>query len=266
MTFSMHSLASGSKGNVTYVQAGNTRLLIDAGLSGRRVTELLSAIQVLPESLDGILVTHEHNDHIQGVGVMARKYHVPIYANHGTWQAMARKVGEIPPWQRRVFDTGDDFYIGDFAVTPVAISHDAAEPVAFRLYYGARSVAVATDMGYISKGVMRSLQGADLMILESNHDPDMLKNNPCYPETLKRRILGRKGHLSNEACADALYALGEAGLRHVLLGHLSADNNTPALAMDTVESALKARGVQVGREICIDMTWQDRCSERYTIE
>lgn len=266
MHLSLCSLSSGSSGNVSFVAAGNTRLLVDAGLTGRRVIELLGGIGVLPETLGGILVTHEHVDHVRGVGVLARKFHLPIYANEQTFEAMYHTVGEIPPWQKRIFDTGEDFYVGDLAIMPFGISHDAAEPVGFRLYYGGRSVALATDMGVMPKKVIQQLAGADLVLIESNHDPELLRHNPHYPDRLKQRILGNKGHLSNMACADALTALGETGVRHALLGHLSHENNTPELAMGTVTEQLKSRGVVNGRDIYIDMTWRDRAGGMYTVE
>jgi phosphoribosyl 1,2-cyclic phosphodiesterase len=266
MNLSLCSLSSGSSGNVTYIAAGKTRLLVDAGLTGKRITELLGQIGVLPEMLNGILVTHEHVDHVRGVGVLARKYRIPVYANEKTWEAMYRQVGEVAPWQRRVFNTEEDFYVDDLAVMPFGISHDTVEPVAFRLFYGGRSVAVATDMGTATKKVIRNLEGADLVLLESNHDPLMVMNNTCYPYRLKQRILGNKGHLSNEDCALTLLKLGETGVRHALLGHLSRDNNTPQLAMDTVCASLHAHGVAVGRDIALDMTWRDRIGGTYTIE
>lgn len=266
MNLSLCSLASGSSGNTTYVAAGNTRLLVDAGLTGRRIIELLSGIGVLPETLNGILVTHEHIDHVKGVGVLARKFHIPIYANENTFEAMYKTVGEIPAWQRRYFDTGDDFYIGDLAVMPFAISHDAAEPVGFRLYFGGRSVAMATDMGIMPKKVIGQLAGTDLVLIESNHDADLVLQNAHYPQRLKQRILGNKGHLSNASCAQALLALGETGVRHALLGHLSHENNTPELAMSTVTDFLKDQGVLNGRDIYIGMTWRDHAGGIYTVE
>lgn len=266
MRLTLCSLCSGSTGNSTYVAAGNTRLLVDAGLTGKRIVELLGDIGVLPETLTGILVTHEHIDHIRGIGVLARKYRIPIYANERTFEAMYRVAGEIPPWQRRFFDTGEDFYLGDMAVMPFAISHDTVEPVAFRLHYGGRSVAVATDMGVITRKTIGELAGSDLVLLESNHDPELLRQNPRYPERLKRRILGSKGHLSNQACGEALLKLGETGVRHALLGHLSPENNTPEMAMGAVMEYLLSHGVQAGRDIHIDMTWRDHVGGIYTVE
>ncbi len=260
------SLNSGSNGNASYVAAGDTSLLIDAGLSGKAITGALDAIGVLPESLSGILVTHEHIDHIRGVGALSRKYRIPVYANEATWEKMHRVVGEIAPPLRRVFETDYDFYVGDLAVMPFAIPHDAAEPVAFRVYAGGRSVAVATDMGHVPKSALRQLAGADLVLLESNHDVEMLNHNERYSLHLKQRILGSRGHLSNVTCAETLMRLYETGVSKALLGHLSQDNNTPELAMRTVTETLSAQGLKPGRDVLLEMTWRDRVSGLYSIE
>ena len=260
------SLSSGSSGNATYIAAGDTRILIDAGLSGRTVTGALEKIGVLPESLSAILVTHEHIDHIKGVGVLSRKFRIPVYANERTWENMARTVGEIPVGLRRVFETENDFYVNDLGVRPIAVTHDTVDPVAFRVFGGGRSVAVATDMGAVSKRVIKQLAGVDLLLMESNHDVEMLKRNERYSASLKRRILGNRGHLSNDSCAIALMELYESGVRHALLGHLSQDNNTPELAMQTVTNALIDQGLKPGRDIFLEMTWRDRPSGFYTLE
>jgi len=260
------SLSSGSSGNATYISAGNTRILIDAGLSGKTVIASLNSIGVLPESLNAILVTHEHIDHIKGVGILSRKFHIPVYANENTWVGMTRIVGEIPIGMRRIFQTDQDFYVDDLAVMPIAIQHDSAEPVSFRVYAGSRSVAVATDMGIMSKQVINQLAGVDLLLLESNHDIEMLRQNIRYSEALKRRILGNRGHLSNDSCSIALMALYETGVKHALLGHLSNDNNTPELAMYAVSAALAEHGLKPGSDIFLEMTWRDRPSGFYTLE
>lgn len=266
MKLSICSLNSGSNGNATYIAAGNTRLLVDAGLPGRSITQALEQIDVLPETLGGILVTHEHSDHIKGVGVLARKYRIPVYANEATWQKMHRIVGELPAHLRRVFETENDFHIGDINVLPIPIPHDTVEPVAFRLFAGSRSVAVATDMGRVTKKILKHLSGSDLVLLESNHDPEMLLHNARYPLVLKQRIMGGRGHLSNMVCAQALMGLYESGVRHALLGHLSHDNNTPELALTTVTEELKRQGLKPGLDIRLDMTYRDRVGGFYTLE
>lgn len=262
------SLNSGSNGNATYIAAGDTRLLVDAGLPGLAIGKRLAQIQVLPETISGILITHEHSDHITGAGVLSRKYRIPIYANEATWQtnAMRRLVGEVPPGLRRVFESDSEFYIGNLGVHAISISHDTAEPVAFLLFAGNRSAAVATDMGRVPKSVLRALAGTDLLLLESNHDPEMLRNNLRYPEYLKQRILGARGHLSNQDAAFTLMALYETGVRHAMLGHLSHDNNTPELALQTATAELERQGLRPGKDIRLDMAWRDRAGGMYTLE
>ena len=262
------SLNSGSNGNVSYIASGNTRILVDAGLNGSTITSKLAQIDVLPETINAILITHEHSDHIAGAGILSRRFRIPVYANEATWQtsAMKRHVGEVPPGLRRVFETGNDFFIGDLGILPIAIPHDTVEPMAFRVFSGKRSVSVATDMGRVPKAVMRAISGSDLVLLESNHDPDMVLHNARYPQFLKQRILGSLGHLSNQTCAETLIDLYETGVKHALLGHLSHDNNTPELALATVTETLQRQGLNPGQNILLDMTWRDRLSGYYTLE
>ena len=258
-------LFSGSSGNAIYMAAKDTRILIDAGLPGRTVENALKQIGVAPDTLSAIVVTHEHSDHTRGVGILSRKYHIPVYANERTFNAMARQVGEIEPRNRRFFQTGEDFYIGDLDLCPFSIPHDAAEPVGYRVYAGGRSAAVATDMGFMRKNVFQTLAGTDVLLLESNHDPELLRQNPHYSTYLKQRILSSHGHLSNEASARALLELYGTGVRQVLLGHLSGENNTPELAMNTALEALERAGVTVNEEIGLGIAWRDRVSTRFDI-
>ena len=258
-------LYSGSSGNCTYVSDGKTGILIDAGLSGKQIIDALSLIGVLPETLSGIVITHEHSDHVKGAGILSRRFHVPLYANEGTWQGMARLVGQIPAGLNRTFETGRDFYVDGLAVHPFAIPHDANDPVGFRVYAGARSVATATDMGYVRKEVLEELRSADMVLFESNHDPDMLRQNPHYTSALKQRILGRRGHLSNEDCGHGICALAERDVRHVVLGHLSGENNTPELAMDTSLSILTREGITPNEDISLYMAWRDHVGQVYSI-
>lgn len=259
-------LFSGSSGNAAFVEAGNTRILVDAGLSGKAIVEALSAVKVLPETLSGIVITHEHSDHVKGAGILSRKYRIPIYANEQTWNAMAKQIGDVWPGQRRIFETDADFYIGDLGISTFSIPHDAAGPVGYRIFAGGHSVATATDMGYLTKDVLKRISGSDIVLLESNHDPDMLMQNPHYSAALKKRILGRLGHLSNESCAQGILKLAETGVRNVVLGHLSAENNTPELAMDTAVRAAEEAGLVLGRDLHIDMAWRDRVSNQYVME
>lgn len=259
-------LYSGSSGNALFVQAGRTRVLIDAGLSGKTITQALEQIGVAPESLDAILITHEHSDHIKGAGVLSRRFHLPVYATAATWQAMETMVGTLPYQVRYEFEPDDEFYIGDLGVNPFVIPHDAAGPVGYRLYNGPVSLSTCTDLGYFASSVLDRVAGSDLVLLESNHDPDMLRANPHYPLALKQRILGRKGHLSNDSCAEALGKLVETGVRQVVLGHLSGENNLPELAYDTACQHLTSLGIIPGEDVQVDMAWRDKVGKVYTLE
>jgi len=265
MKITFCSLFSGSSGNAVYIGAGDTHLLVDAGLPGKAVSEALLSIGVLPETLSAILVTHEHADHVKGVGVLSRKHRIPVYANARTWEAMERHVGNIAPGCRRMFDSGDAFYINNVSILPYSISHDAAEPVGYRIDYGGHSVATATDMGIFTKRVLSTLSGVDLLLLESNYDPDMLRENEHYSQRLKARIQSRYGHLSNSACAGAIYQLQRTGVQNIVLGHLSNENNTPELALQTVCALLTEYGLCVGEDVRVGMAWRDRVGDRYEI-
>ncbi len=258
-------LFSGSSGNALYVASERTRILIDAGLPGKAVVDALTQIGVNPASLSAILITHEHSDHVRGAGILSRKFDLPIYATPGTWYAMERAIGPVSQRNRREFYPDTDFYVDEIGVTPFLIPHDAAEPVGYRLSHSTFSVATATDMGIVRKNVLEQLAGVDLLLLESNHDPEMLRHNPHYSQTLKKRILGNKGHLSNEACAEAVLALCNTGVRHVVLGHLSAENNLPELAYSTTCRALSDAGLICGQDVTVDMAWRDRVGNIYVI-
>lgn len=258
-------LFSGSSGNALFCQYGNTRLLIDAGKPGRQIEEALRSIGVDPATLSGVLITHEHSDHIHGAGIISRKYHLPLFATSGTWAAMAGKIGKIAPEFRQEIQAGRDFYLGEIGVAPFPIPHDAADPVGFRLYGGSLSIATATDLGHFSRFVYDQIAGSDLILLESNHDPDMLRANPHYNMQLKTRILGDHGHLSNEACSEALVHLIAAGTGTVLLGHLSGENNTPELARQVSIQALAREGIQPGRDVQLDVALRDHTGPVYTI-
>ena len=259
-------LFSGSSGNALFCQYGKTRLLIDAGKSGKTIEDALGTIGADIRTLSGVLVTHEHSDHIYGIGVMARKYGLPLYATRATWLAMEGKVGKIPPELRREIRAGQDFYLGDIGVSPFSIPHDAADPVGYRLWGGNQSVSTATDLGWFSPEVCDRVAGSTLVLLESNHDPDMLKANPHYSAALKERILGRKGHLSNESCAEALLRLIHAGTADVILGHLSGENNTPLLARNVTSKALEREGIRPGEDVLVDVALRDRVGRVYELK
>lgn len=257
-------LFSGSSGNAIYIRMGETRMLVDAGLSGRRMECEMAKLAVDPASLDALLITHEHSDHIAGAGVMARRYNLPVYATEGTWRAIGAKIGKIAPPLRRVIEPGQDFYIGAVNVMPFAIPHDAAQPVGYTFESGGMKTAVATDLGHLSARWLDPLYDCDLLLLESNHDVDMLKAGP-YPYDLKRRILGARGHLSNEDAALAAVELFNHGVKHIILGHLSGENNFPELAWQTVASVLEMHEIYPGEDIGLDVARRDSLSGMYCL-
>ena len=259
-------LYSGSSGNCTYIESGETAILIDAGLTGKAIENALSQIGADIGRIRGIVVTHEHSDHVKGIGVLSRRYRLPVYCTAATWRAMPGQVGVIPSELRREFIAGEDFFIGGMSFSPFSIPHDAVDPVGFRVWADGYSVSVATDMGYMRKQVMEALAGSDLILLESNYDPDMLSVNLHYSANLKQRIRGRRGHLSNDDCACAVLDLFDTGCRHVILGHMSGENNTPELALETVKQAAAARGLRPGRDITLDLAWRDRVGSVYTLQ
>ena len=203
--FSFCTLFSGSSGNAAVLRTEGGALLIDCGMSGRQVLSALQTAQIDPAELRAVLVTHEHSDHVKGVGVISRKLNLPVYATAGTWEGMAGAVGELPAAHRVLVEPGESFFMLDgLEVNPFSIPHDANEPVGYRIYLpGGSSIAVATDLGFFSETVRDAVLGAEVVLLESNHDPEMLKQNPHYPAALKSRILGRKGHPSNGSSASA---------------------------------------------------------------
>jgi len=233
-------LGSGSAGNSAYLEAGQTRLLIDAGLSGRQIRHRLLSIGRTPEVLSGILVSHEHSDHIQGLTTLAAKLGIPVYCNRQTRLGIEAALGI--QGQFRIFDTGAAFEVGEVAVETFSVPHDAADPVGFLVRTAGGNIGFVTDLGHATKLVLQRARPAHLLVLESNHDIEMLQNDFRRPWSLKQRILSRHGHLSNSAAAEALRELITAETRHVCLAHLSRDCNRPELALAAAQQCLQALG------------------------
>lgn len=253
------SLASGSSGNITYIESDTTKLLVDCGLSGKKTTQLLESIGRRPEDLDAILVTHEHSDHIQGVGVLARKYGMDIYANDLTWRAMANKVGKIDLEQKHHFESGEIKTIGNIDIASFSVSHDAADPQFYTFEKDQKRFAILTDTGYVSDKMRGLLRNADAYLIEANHDLSMLRMG-SYPWSLKQRILSDKGHLSNEDGALAISEMLGDKTRQIYLGHLSRENNMKEIARESVENILYKKGTGVNEQFFLYDTDPDEAT------
>lgn len=249
----VHVLASGSTGNATFIEMGGTKLLVDAGISARRIKNSLAAINIAIGDIDGILVTHEHRDHINGLPTLIKQYKLPIYTRPATFQAMYCREklddGCCIPIQEHVL-------IGNLKINTFNISHDAADPVGFNIYGKGMKCTFATDLGFVTSSVQSAIDHSDVLILEANHDVGMLKNG-SYPRHLKQRILSNRGHLSNEDAAWALVRMKKQKHTKVLLAHLSEENNRPDIAEQTVNLIMERQGYDLASELEIQMTKPD---------
>jgi phosphoribosyl 1,2-cyclic phosphodiesterase len=239
-------LASGSRGNCAVVASTRTKILVDAGISGRETFKRLKSLGEDPRLLSAILVTHEHSDHVYGLATLAKKLKIPVFmtgTTHHTWaRAMRDQNGELPQLERfERFESGCSFQVGDIAVQPFTIPHDAADPVGFTFRGEGVKVGIATDLGYLPVSVRDHLRGCDVLIMESNHDLEMLRGGP-YPWSVKQRVMSRVGHLSNEALADFFANDYDNSATFVVLAHLSEQNNHPEIARRGAERVLAARG------------------------
>lgn len=256
-------LASGSKGNSTYIRAGKNSVLVDAGLSGKAIEARMNCLGLDPADLDALLVTHEHKDHIKSIGILSRRYKIPIYANDGTWGAAEADLGKIKAENKRVF-TGD-FLVGNLKFSPYSLSHDAAQPVGYTCQVENKKIVVATDTGLMSAEVIAKIKGADFYVLESNHDLEMLMTGK-YPYFLKNRIKGTEGHLSNDAAAALLPSLVADNFPTVVLAHLSEENNNPKVAYITVNNGLKEAGLEVGKDLHLECAAQAKTTSLFRID
>ena len=242
MSVHLTILGSGSSGNCAFLETGETRLLVDAGLSGRQIRNRLLSIGRTPENLNGILITHEHSDHIQGLVGLAVKLQIPIYCNRLTREAIERQLEVRLDF--RLFATGDSFEVGDLAVDTFSVPHDAHDPVGFLLHTAAGRIGFLTDLGHATKLILQRVQSANVLLLEANYDLDLLRDDPRRPWSIKQRILSRHGHLSNEAAGQVIEQLASTHLRHLYLGHLSSDCNRPELARRAVHQILEKTGAR----------------------
>ena len=240
------SLISGSSGNCTFISSGDTKLLIDCGMSGKNLERLLSLIDVRPCDINAMLITHEHSDHVRGAGIVSRRYNIPIAATQKTHMAM--DIGNISDENRILINPYEDFEIGGIGVRAFSIPHDAADPVGYSFFAENQKYTLATDIGNMNDSLLNEIKGSCAVILESNHDVEMLRYGP-YPYPLKQRILGDYGHLSNELAAQTALALVNSGTQNIMLGHLSENNNTPEIAQLETYNVLTAAGVKVGTDV-----------------
>ena len=234
--FKFCSLYSGSSGNSSLIQTNNTKILIDAGVSCKKITEALESININPFDIDAVLITHEHSDHTSGIGLFSKKYNIPVYANKETWNALSNQRDKIEKNNIKFFEF-KKFNVGDLSVLPFKIPHDAANPCGFNIYYNDKKISIATDIGHITSDVINNLENSSFILLEANYDPNILQCSR-YPYILKQRIASSTGHLSNQAAGEAISYLSKRGLNSVMLGHLSKENNFPELAYKTVVEQL----------------------------
>ena len=228
-----YSLYSGSSGNSLLVKTENTNILVDAGVSSKKIEEALANLEIDPTSIDGILITHEHSDHVQGLGTFAKKFNLPVFVNEKTLDAMPKQKEKISEKNIKLFNINEKFEIGDLKVKPFSIPHDAANPCGFNIFKDDKKISIATDIGHMTNGVLKNLEDSIFIMLESNYDPEVLKYSK-YPYQLKTRIAGPDGHLSNELAGKTISYLLNSGLKQAVLDHLSKQSNFPELAYKTV--------------------------------
>ncbi len=260
MAIQLTILGSGSGGNCAYLETEHVRLLIDAGLSARQIRRRLASLARAPETLTGILITHEHSDHISGLTGLAARLDIPIYCNRLTQQAIEAQLNI--GIQAQIFATGGSFEIGDVTVDTFSIPHDAYDPVGFLVRTAAGNIGFLTDLGHATKLVVERLRPANVLLLEANHDVKMLQDDPRRPWSLKQRILSRHGHLSNESAADVAEQILSPALRRLYLGHLSRDCNRPELALQAVAGRLERLG---GTHVCVEPTSQNIPNATFTL-
>ena len=247
------NLGSGSDGNITYIETQNAKVLLDIGVSALEATKRLALLKVLPEQINAIIISHEHSDHIKGVDTFATKYKIPVYVPTKGKSALCKKLKKSDLIDIIEFDDFD-FKINDLTISNFPLPHDSEYCSGFSFLENKKKVSILTDLGHTNSEVLSRISGSVLVYLEANHDLDLLRLNRKYPEALKRRILGKKGHLSNLSAAEVIKKLAEGGTKQIMLSHLSKENNTPQLAYDTICNYLKQHGIIEGKKIKIATT------------
>jgi phosphoribosyl 1,2-cyclic phosphodiesterase len=257
-------LASGSKGNSTYIETNNSKILIDCGLPIKDEISRLSKINVNPCDINAVFITHEHCDHIKGLSEFTKRSNCLVYAHINEWPFLSKKT-KIDNKLRQTFND-NEFVFKDLTINSTRLSHDSGYCVGYSFKSDNQKVSIVTDLGVIDESVINLLKGSDIIIIESNHDDDMLLNNDKYPAILKRRILSNKGHLSNSMAASAILELSKYGTKQFILAHLSESNNTPDLAYTTIKNYLEKYGVIEGKHIFIDVAYQNEVGTLFNIE
>lgn len=264
MALQFCSFASGSSGNCYLIKSESSAVIIDAGISGKKIFQSLADTGTALEDVKALLITHEHIDHVKSIPILSKKIPgIGVYANERTWENIQRPVAAE---KRRTFTTGEDFYIDDLLIRPFAIPHDAAEPVGFSIYHGDSQISIVTDVGYITDEIFEEIVDADLLLLEANHEEEILLMG-SYPYSLKRRILSDEGHLSNVNAGKCLCKISATKdkQRQVLLGHLSHENNDPQVAMLAVRNELLENDIILGNDLKLDVALRDCCSLIYEV-
>lgn len=258
------SIASGSKGNCHFLHKNDTSILIDAGLSGKTALDAMSQHDIDTKKIRAIFITHEHSDHIKGAGIISRKLDIPIYATELTWQAMERKIGKIKEEHIKIIESADKISIGDLEVSSVPIKHDANDPVAYKITDGSSVLSIITDLGIITKSVFDFIKKSNAVVLESNHDINMLDAGP-YSYELKRRIKSNFGHLSNDSAGEVGVDLVKLGTTNIMLAHLSEQNNMPILAYQSVLAILQEQFIKVGSDLELSVLQQNSVSKKIVV-
>jgi metallo-beta-lactamase family protein yycJ len=257
------SVSSGSSGNCHFISDGNTKILIDAGLSGKKIEKNLWEHSEDLKEIQGIFVTHEHLDHIKGVGILSRRYNIPVYATEGTWRGMEQGLGNIIEKNQKIIEIGSSIEIGTIQLNAYSVLHDALEPCGFTITDGRKKVSIATDLGCVTKEVVGALQGSDLVVLESNYDDELLRYSG-YPYALKSRLRSNQGHLSNEDAGKLSVFLVQSGINRIALAHLSKENNHPMLAHQVVSDMMKEQLI-TEKDVELSVLLRDCVSEQYIL-